>query len=48
MIKNSLGTKNTILLGFFLVTITTIGLGAIAHINNGNYFVYTAIFLRYF
>lgn len=48
LIKNSIGTKNTILLGFFLVTITTIGLGSIAHITNGTYFTYTAIILRFF
>jgi MFS family permease len=48
MIKNSIGTKNTILTGFFLVTITTIGLGAIANLSNGLYFTYCGIGLRFF
>ena len=48
MIKNSIGTKNTILLGFFLVTVTTFGLGAISYLDNGNYFIYVGIGLRFF
>ena len=46
-IKNRLGTKNTILLGFFLLVITTIGLGYIAEINDAIKFETFAISLRF-
>jgi MFS family permease len=36
LIKNWLGTKNTIVIGLFLVMISTGGLGAIAVIKNGD------------
>lgn len=48
LIKNTIGTKNTILAGLFLVTITTIGLGAIEALSNGKYFIYCGIGLRFF
>jgi len=47
LIKNWLGTKNTIVIGLFLVMISTGGLGAIAHIYNGNQFRYIALGLRF-
>jgi len=47
LIKNTIGTKNTIILGLSLVTLTTVGLGVIYAITDGNYFVYSAIILRY-
>ena len=33
-VKNKLGSKNTIVLGFLMVTFTTLGLGIIANIGN--------------
>ena len=47
-IKNWLGSKNTIIFGFTMLTITTFGLGAIARIHNPYYFKYTACVLRFF
>ena len=46
-IKNYLGTKNTIIIGLFLVMLSTVGLGAIANILNGNTFRYIALGLRF-
>lgn len=48
LIKNYLGSKNTILVGFFLMTATTFGLGALEHVNNANSFKYIGILLRFF
>lgn len=48
LIKNYLGSKNTILVGFFLMTITTYGLGALEHVDDANTFKYLGIFLRFF
>jgi len=47
MIKNWLGTKNTIVIGLVLVMISTGGLGAIEVIKNGNQFRYIALGLRF-
>ena len=47
LIKKWLGTKNTIVIGLFLVMISTGGLGAIAVIKNGNQFRYIALGLRF-
>jgi MFS family permease len=47
LIKNWLGTKNTIVIGLILVMISTGGLGAIAIIMNGNQFRYIALGLRF-
>lgn len=46
-IKNSLGSKNTILIGFILMTLTTFGMGMIANFNDANAFKYTALVLRF-
>ena len=46
-IKNYFGTKNTILIGFFFLTMTTIALGYIAHIYNAIGFLSAAIALRF-
>ena len=48
LIKNYLGSKNTILVGFVLMTSTTFGLGALSHIEDANTFKYLGIFLRFF
>jgi len=48
VIKNSIGSKNTIVFGFFMMTISTIGLGLIAKIDNPHTFLYTAVGLRFF
>lgn len=47
LIKNWLGTKNTIIIGLFLVMISTGGLGAIAIVSNGDQFRYIALGLRF-
>jgi MFS family permease len=46
-IKNKIGAKNLILLGFFLLTTTTVGLGAISMINDPHDFKYMAVSLRF-
>ena len=48
MIKNYFGSKNTILFGFTLMTVTTFGLGAIANINDTDAFKYSGLALRFF
>lgn len=48
MIKNSLGSKNTIVVGFILLTVTTAGLGGLAYCKNPYVFKYTACVLRFF
>ena len=48
LIKNKLGAKNAIVVGFFLLTITTYGLGAIARVKNPRLFKYIAVALRFF
>lgn len=47
-VKNFLGTKNAILFGFVLLTITSIGLGAVKRIKNPYIFKYTALAMRFF
>lgn len=46
-IKNKLGAKNTILVGFVMITITTFGLGLIHYIEDADTFLYTALTLRF-
>lgn len=46
--KNRLGAKNTILLGFLLLSTTTIGLGFIAKTTNPKLFLVVSIILRFF
>lgn len=48
IIKNFLGSKNTILIGFFLMTVSTFGLGWIAMIDNSQTFKYVAVIVRFF
>jgi MFS family permease len=48
MVKNKIGSKNTIVSGFFLMTSSTFGLGLIGLYNDPIYFKYTAIALRFF
>jgi MFS family permease len=48
MIKNKIGTKNAIICGFFMLTGTTFGLGAISRISDPHLFKYIAIVLRFF
>ena len=45
-IKNKLGTKNTIVYGFVLLTSTTFGLGLLAEIPDANKFYKIALALR--
>ena len=47
-IKNKLGAKNTLLIGFCMITFTTIGLGVIAHLGTSNGYMYAALTLRFF
>lgn len=48
IIKNFFGSKNTIIFGFFLMTITTFGLGWISMISNSQTFKYVAVVVRFF
>jgi MFS family permease len=48
LIKNKVGTKNAILLGFLVATVTTYGLGAIARVKDPRTFKYIAVALRFF
>jgi MFS family permease len=43
-----MGAKNTIIFGFFLITLTTFGLGLIHYIKDHQVFYYTALALRFF
>ena len=47
-IKNKMGSKNTIIFGFILMTATTFGIGTLTHMSNHYKFVYTAVLLRFF
>jgi len=47
-IKNKIGAKNTIIVGFFLITVTTFGLGVIHYIKNYQVFYFSALALRFF
>lgn len=47
-IKNYLGAKNAIIIGFFVLTITTLGLGLISLIDNPGTFYILALILRFF
>jgi len=46
-IKNRLGAKNAILVGFGLLTVATFGLGAIANFTDPHIFKYLAVGLRF-
>lgn len=48
LIKNALGAKNTIILGFFLLTLTTFALGVVSLISNATIFKYVAVVVRFF
>lgn len=47
IIKNKLGAKNAVLVGFSLLTIATFGLGAIANFTDPHIFKYFAVGLRF-
>ena len=47
-IKNKLGSKNTMLIGFFIITISSFGLGVIAVFDHSSTFLYSALTLRFF
>ena len=48
MIKNVIGSKNTIVIGFFFSTITNFSLGWITVIKNAQMFKYIAVLVRFF
>jgi len=48
IIKNKMGSKNTILFGFLLMTLTTFGLGLISYSKNAKLFLGVSICLRFF
>jgi MFS family permease len=48
LIKNACGAKNTILIGFILLSASTAGLGLIANVKTPRTFKYLAIMLRFF
>jgi len=47
VLKNTLGTKNTIMFGFTLLSIATFTLGAIARLDNPHPFFWIAISARF-
>ena len=47
VIKNKLGAKNAVLVGFCFLTCATFGLGAIANFNDPHLFKYFAVGLRF-
>ena len=47
-INNYFGSKNTILIGFFMLTSTTFGLGLMSYIENATTFKYVGIAIRFF
>lgn len=47
-IKNFLGQKNAVVVGFLIMTACTFGLGALIHINNPTAFKVVALILRFF
>jgi len=47
-IKNKIGSKNAIIFGFIMMTVTTFGIGTLTHMSNHYKFVYTAVLLRFF
>lgn len=48
MIKNKLGSKNAIVIGFGILTITTYGLGAVSYVTDPHMFKWIAVVLRFF
>ena len=48
IIKNTLGSKNAIILGFMLLTGTTFGIGLLADMPVADEFKYTGMALRFF
>ena len=46
-LKNILGTKNFIALGFTLLTSTILGMGVITHIHDATTFKWLALMLRF-
>jgi len=47
VIKNKLGAKNAVLVGFGFLTLATFGLGAIANFSDPHLFKYFAVGLRF-
>ena len=47
-IKNKMGAKNTLLIGFVMITVTTFGLGLLSMIKNSQSFLIVALILRFF
>ena len=47
-IKNKMGAKNTLLIGFVMITVTTFGLGLLSLIKNSQSFLIVALILRFF
>ena len=48
VVKNKIGSKNTILIGFFLMCSTTFGLGCLAYIKDPMTFIIIGVLLRFF
>lgn len=48
MIKNMIGTKNSMTIGYLLITITTFGIGVCANISDPLLFKYVVCALRFF
>ena len=48
LLKNKIGAKSLVLVGFLLLTVTTVGLGAIARVSDPHDFKWYAVVLRCF
>ncbi len=46
-IKNFFGARNTIVISFFFMTLSSLGLGLISHLNDPFVFKYTALCLQF-
>lgn len=46
-IKNYLGAKNTVMIGFALLAFNSIGLGLITHVSHANAYVWLSCLMRF-
>jgi MFS family permease len=46
-IKNCIGSKNTVVLGFSLMTLSTFGLGLASYFSDATLFIYFGVLLRF-
>jgi len=46
-IKNCIGSKNTVVLGFLLMAMSSLGLGLTSYFSDATLFIYFRVFLRF-